>query len=72
MGNIQALFFYRSSINVHSIPDFLRDPPVPAAVRLELAIAVAHAADPSIPRVVVDLVDIYIQLVYDFYLLIVY
>ena len=50
-----GFFLSKSSFNADSVPDFLRDPPVPAAVRLELAIAVAHAADPSVPRVVIHL-----------------
>ena len=37
------------------LPDWLRDPPVPAALGLELSPAVAHAADPGVPGVVVDL-----------------
>ena len=37
------------------LPDGLRDPPVPATLGLELSPAVAHAADPGVPGVVVHL-----------------
>ena len=40
---------------MYAVPDGLRDPPVPAAHGLELAPAVAHAAHPAVPGVVVDL-----------------